>query len=203
MKTLLASAATLALLAVPALAQNNGGGNNNPEHLTHQDDTFARQASIGNLTEIQAGRAAEQHGGSAAVRELGHWLVTDHTLAQQLLELSVRYTSVQLPQSLDQQHQQMVQDLSGQSGQQFDQKFLSMMIQDHQRDAAEYQREAQSGRGRLKGYAMLTLPAVQAHLQEAQQLESKGQGGMASGSQGAGAGSGATVGTGASQSNPQ
>ena len=202
MKSLLASAAVLALLAVPAAAQSNSGTTSNPEHLTQQDGNFAHQAAIGNLTEIEAGRAAEQHGASAAVREFGHWLVTDHTLAQQLLELSVRYTNIQLPRSLDPQHQQMVQGLSHESGQQFDRKFLTTMVQDHQRDAAEYQREAQDGHGRLKGYAMLTLPAVQAHMQEAQRLEGMAHGGgMAGGAQGAGGS--AAVGSGSTPSNPQ
>ncbi len=199
MKTLLASAAALALLTAPALAQN-AATTANPEHLTQQDETFARDAATGNLAEIDAGRAAEQHGGSAATREFGHWLVADHTLAEQLLELSVRYTDIKLPTEPDQMQQQMLHRLSGLRGRQFDRSFAAEMVRDHETAVSAYQREQQDGRGRMKGYAMLMLPGLQAHLAEAQELQG-GRGGMASGEhapgaamQGTGTGSPAAVG---------
>lgn len=178
MRTLLASAAAVALLAAPAFAQNNSNGSsNNPEHLTQQDDNFARQAAIINLSEIQAGHTAEQRGATAAMREYGRWLVTDHTLAQQLLELSVRYTDIHLPTAPDQQHAEMLHRLSGMHGRQFDQQFAKAMAQGHEQAVGAFQREEQDGHGRLKGYAMLLRPSLEQHLAEARTLESGTRGG--------------------------
>ena len=65
--------------------------------------------------------------------------------------------------------------LRGMNGTAFDTAYTQHMVQDHQKDVAEFQKEAQSGSDPgLKSFAMKYLPALQQHLQMAQSTAPKG-----------------------------
>jgi putative membrane protein len=68
----------------------------------------------------------------------------------------------------------MIDRLEKLKGAAFDREYVRDMVQDHQKDVQEFQKEAQSGSNpQLKAFAQETLPTLQQHLQMAQQLESK------------------------------
>ena len=56
----------------------------------------------------------------------------------------------------------------------FDQAWLGMMVNDHQKDIAAFQRPAQQGSDpEVKGFAKKTLPVLQKHLKMVQQRRRK------------------------------
>ncbi len=198
--SLLPAAATLALLAAPLCAAPAFAQNAGSQSLTPHEETFAKEAAIGNLSEVEAGQYAETHAASPAVREFGRWLATDHTMAQQLLELSVRPAGLQLPTTPDQEHKQKIEQLTRLHGQQFDQAFVTAMVQDHEKDVGTYQKESEDGHSRLRGYAIMVLPGLEQHLLEAQDLNHLAkEGGLATAAGGDGAGSASSVGNGSQQ----
>ena len=170
MKAILA-AATLAaaFTASPCWAQSAGSGN-----LTAADRQFLTKAGHGNAAEVAMGEMASSKATQPAVQEFGRWMQTDHTMANhQLAAAAASMRATAPPTQPDQQQQSMAQSMQQLSGAQFDQQYVQHMVSDHQQDVQDYQKEASSTHNRLlKAYAVGTLPVIQAHLAEAQQLES-------------------------------
>ena len=77
----------------------------------------------------------------------------------------------QMATSLDQQHQALIQQLQGAQGAEFDRVFARQQVQSHQAAVELFRAYAQSGDdARLKQWASQTLPSLEEHLREAQQL---------------------------------
>ena len=61
--------------------------------------------------------------------------------------------------------------IASKNGTEFDREYARMMVEDHQKDIAAFEREASSGSDPdVKAFAMETLPTLRAHLQAAQTL---------------------------------
>ena len=137
--------------------------------LSQQDEQFVRQAAQGGLEEVQAGRLAEQQGGSQAVKQLGQTMVADHTLANNQLQQIAQQQGLTLPQSPDQQQQQEMQQMRKLRGAQFDKQFATQQVQDHTKMIQLFRNEAQNTQDQaLRNFAQTNLPILQKHLQMAQ-----------------------------------
>jgi putative membrane protein len=170
MTRLLLAALVAGLLAAgPALAQNSQGGGT----ASSQDRTFVQQAAQGNVAETEEGQLAMRQAASPAVREFGRWMFTDHTgMAKWLAMIAVR-EGVQVPATPDQEQTQRLSQLQGLRGEQFDRTYIPDQVRDHQKTIALFQQEAQSGQNpRLKFFAQQSIPVLQQHLAEAQELQS-------------------------------
>ena len=62
--------------------------------------------------------------------------------------------------------------LKGLSGRDFDKEFARVMVEDHQKDIAEFKKEADGGHGAVQQLAAQTLPTLEKHLQMAKSLSS-------------------------------
>jgi putative membrane protein len=83
----------------------------------------------------------------------------------------------QMPTGLDQQHQALVQQLQGARGAEFDRAFAQQQLQSHQTAVELFRAYAQSGdNAQLKQWAAQTLPSLEEHLRQAQQLQRGTQG---------------------------
>lgn len=164
------------------------------------DQTFVKQASAGNLAEVQAGKLAAQKSHDPAVQEFGRWMETDHMMAEELLKASVKSADVQMPTSPNAVQQREIDGLKKLSGTQFDQKYINGQVTAHEKTIKLFQNEAKSGQDTtLKTYAKGMLPALNAHLQEAQALQANMSNQTASGAAGTAATSNAAVGSAAPQ----
>jgi putative membrane protein len=162
MKSLLATAAALALIAVPAFAQS----------ASQQDKTFAGEAAQGGKAEIDLGRYMEEHGHNVKVREFGHRMVTDHTAADTKLRAAATQSTVQLPAAPAPDEKKTLSELHKLKGAALDRAYVDDMVKDHQKDVQLFQQEAESGTNpQLKSFAQETLPTLQQHLSQAQELQ--------------------------------
>jgi putative membrane protein len=79
--------------------------------------------------------------------------------------------AVRMPKGLDAKHEQMLKQLKGASGAQFDQLYAQMQLQAHQDAVALFESYSQNGTDpELKTFAQQTLPTLQQHLDMAQKL---------------------------------
>lgn len=171
MKGSLTAAAMAALLmAAPAAWAQQASG---PEGLSAADQQFLKEVGQGNLAEVQLGQLASQRAQHVAVKEFGRWMASAHGFAnRELATITERMHGTAPPTALDAEAQATMQKLQGLSGPQFDQAYLQAMVQDHRKDLRAYQQEAQGGQDHLvKTYARNMAPAIQEHLQEAQDLQ--------------------------------
>jgi putative membrane protein len=156
------SAGLLTLLASQAMAQ-----------LSTTDKTFATKAASGGQAEVTLGKLAAQKAGNQQVRQFGQQMVTDHSQANQELMAIAKQQNLTLPTKPDSASVATEQRLQASSGTAFDSAYAKDMVQDHQQDVADFQKEASSGQDpALKAFAQKYLPVLQRHLQMAQQLSS-------------------------------
>ena len=142
---------------------------------------FARTAAMSDLYEMEASRLAEQRSQSAQVKQFAQHMLRDHQKTTNelkgLLPQIQGVSASQLPTSLDQQHQALVQQLQGAQGAQLDRVFAQQQIQAHQTAVDLFRSYAQSGdNAQLKQWASQTLPSLEEHLRQAQQLLRAAQG---------------------------
>ena len=137
------------------------------------DRTFMMQAAKDGMKEVHMGQMAAQQGQSDEVKKLGRQIAADHQKANQQLMAIAAKKGVK-PDTRTTEHGMSKRDM-----QNFDQAWIGMMINDHQKDIALYQRQAQQGADPdLKAYAKKTLPVLQKHLKMVQQAQQKmGSGG--------------------------
>ena len=139
-----------------------------------QDHTFMMKAAEGGMAEVQLGQLAQQNGQSQAVKDFGKRMVDDHTKANDQLKQIATQQGVSLPSSPSSHDQAEYNKLSKLQGDAFDKAYAKMMVSDHKKDIAEFQREANAGSNAdVKGFASQTLPTLQEHLKMAEKMNSE------------------------------
>jgi putative membrane protein len=165
-------------------AQNSNSGtagnSNMGGHAGHNmgnmsaDHKFAMMAAMGGMAEVEMGRLAAQKGASDEVRQFGQRMVDDHTKANEELMRIASSKGMTLPTAVDPKHQAEMQKMSALSGEAFDRAYVKMMVKDHKKDVAEFQKEASRGADPdLKTFASTTLPTLKEHLQMIQRIDQK------------------------------
>jgi putative membrane protein len=146
------------------------------------DQHFAMEAAQGGMAEVQLGNLAKDHASGDAVKQFGQKMVDDHSKANDQLKSVASQSGVTLPTDIGAKHQAELDRLSKLNGAAFDRAYMQLMVRDHRKDVADFQKEANSGKdANLKKFASETLPTLQMHLQMAQQAAS-GNAGAHSGS---------------------
>ena len=135
------------------------------------DKKFLKDAAMGGLTEVELGKIAVQKASSDAVKQFGQKMIDDHSKANEHLKQVAKQESISVPEELDSKHRSRVDKLSKLSGADFDKAYMKDQLKDHQQDVREYQMEAQNGTDpNVKGFAVKTLPTLQAHLNMAKDI---------------------------------
>lgn len=146
--------------------------NTNAATLSDQDKKFADAAAMGGMMEVMLGDLAKTNGSSASVKSLGAMMAKDHGMANEELKSWAATAGYTLPTSLDAEKQKMVDDMKALKGADFDKMYASAMVTDHQKDIAEFKKQASSGMdASLKGFAGKTLPTLEHHLMEAEKVK--------------------------------
>ncbi len=151
--------AAVALWSVPAQAQN----------LNVQDQRFIQDAAKGGMMEVHMGRLGLEKGQSQAVKNLSRRLIDDHSKGNRELEALAKQKGVSLPP--DDARMVYSTPLATKSGADFDREFARTAVEDHEKDIAAFEKEANSGSDPdVKNWARQTLPTLRAHLAAAQAL---------------------------------
>lgn len=177
---LLAAAGMLFCLNGAALAQKvladqpNGAtspslaGNNQSKADMH----FAREAAEGGMLEVELGKIAVQKASNEKIRQFGQRMIDDHTKLNNELKSVAAKDNITLPTSLDAKHQAIIDRFSKLSGTGFDRTYARDMVRDHEKDIADFEKEANNGTNPdLKGFASMALPILREHLRLAQDNE--------------------------------
>ena len=108
------------------------------------DLPFLRVAAGANLLEIRLGQVALSKASNTTVKEFGQRMTTDHTRLEQELSSMVSRNGIALNAGLSSEQNDKINRLQNLSGQQFDQAYMSMMIQAHQTDVTQFESKAAS-----------------------------------------------------------
>ncbi len=129
---------------------------------------FMTKAASGGMMEVQLGQLAQQQAESQRVKDYGAMMVRDHGKANDELKSLASTKNVTLSDSLTAEHKRHVTNLQNKKGTAFDKAYISMMVQDHQKDIKEFEKASNNlADGEVKAFATRTLPVLKTHLDSA------------------------------------
>ena len=135
---------------------------------------FAVKAANGNLMEVEAGKLAKLKGVSQRVKSFGEMMIKDHTEANDKLKNIASSLNVALPDSLGNDAKDDIAKLIKKSGKDFDKAYVAMMLDDHQKDVAEFRKAADNlSDSSIKEFARKTLPVLETHLDSIRAIAGK------------------------------
>jgi putative membrane protein len=135
--------------------------------------TFAKQAAIGDMFEVESSKLAAQKAANANVKQFAQEMIEAHTKTTvQLKSIAEKEGfATELPKEMDKKHTKMLSDLQGLSGARFDRKYLELQVAAHREAATLFDSYAAKGKnGALKQFAADTVTTIKQHLDHAQMI---------------------------------
>ena len=152
------------------------------------DTEFVEDAASSGMTEVKLGELAQQKAQNAEVKQFAEMMVRDHTKGGEALKQVASRHSITMPSQPDDEHNELINRLSQQSGAEFDREYMDAMVESHEEMVDLLQTRASEDRfGEDKGtvrpegsdnpveatlnqYASNTLPTARQHLEEAKRV---------------------------------
>jgi putative membrane protein len=138
------------------------------------DQGFVMKAAQGGLAEVELGNLAKQKASSDDVKQFGQRMADDHSKANEELKSWASKNGITLPTELDAKHKAEQARIAKLSGAAFDRAYITLMVADHNKDVAEFQRESKTAKDPdLKAWAGKTLPTLEEHQKLAKEISAK------------------------------
>ena len=160
-------------LASTAHAQSVGEktGVNSALGITPRTEDFIKEAATSDMLEIEAAKVAQQKG-NAEEKKFAETMITDHTkTSSELKGLVSGDMKSAIPGALDDSSQKQLDKLRDTKPEDFASQYDPMQVSAHKDAVDLFERYAKGGDDtKLKDWAGKTLPALQHHLQMAQDM---------------------------------
>jgi putative membrane protein len=160
-----------ALMTVTALLCAPPGAQAQPNEKT-QD--FIAQAAVGNLFEIESSKIALEKAQRVDVRDFAQRMIDDHTKAGLDMKEAVAngVPGLTPPQTLDDDHQDMIKDLQEADLDDFDEDYIEMQVDAHDDAVSLFEDYADDGNNvPLHQFAAETLPILREHQTRIKQID--------------------------------
>jgi putative membrane protein len=132
------------------------------------------EAASGGMTEVELGKIASSKAQNAEVKKFAEMMVTDHTKAGDDLKALAVKKNITLPTTPNATHQATIKKFQSMSGAEFDKAYVDDMLEDHEKDVAEFEKQSQSNPDAdVKAFAAKTLPTLKKHLDAIKALHAK------------------------------
>lgn len=145
---------------------NSNASSNTNKTLSSSDQSFLETAGQGGIAEVQMGGLAITNGDNPEVKAFGQKMVSDHSRANRELREIANQRRVSFPGGPNEKQMADLSKLQKLSGAAFDKEYVKLMVADHEKDVAEFQKQADNGTDtELKNFAADTLPKLKMHLE--------------------------------------
>ena len=136
---------------------------------------FVESAAIGNEFEIESSQIAVQRSMNDTIRQVAQHMIDDHKKASDDMTAALQQSSTPIagPDAhLDAKHQAMLNDLNNKSGKEFDMLYVKDQVDAHHEAVKLFGNYATQGSNmQLKDFAAKTLPTLQEHQQQIEQIK--------------------------------
>jgi putative membrane protein len=142
------------------------------DKATAKETAFIKKAADGGMTEVELGKAAEKNGQKDDVKAFGKQMVKDHGKANDDLKSIASKMNVTVPDKVSAKHQARIDKMSKLSGAAFDTAYAKDMVEDHEKDIAEFEKaRGKVSKEDLKKFIDDTIPVMKEHLEMAKKME--------------------------------
>jgi putative membrane protein len=175
-RTTLIIAAAALLISSSAFAQSVGEktGVNSALGIAPKTADFVKEVAMSDMTEIAAAKVGLERG-NAQEKAFATQMITDHTkTSEELKSMVPAEARAAIPTALDSSSQSKIDKLKNAKPDDFSSDFDAMQVSAHKDAVSLFERYAKGGEDpKLKEWAGKTLPALQHHLEMAQNLGKK------------------------------
>jgi putative membrane protein len=171
-RTTLTIAAAALLISTSAFAQSVGEktGVNSTLGISPTTADFVKEAAMSDMTEIAAAKLGQERG-NAQEKTFAGQMITDHTKTSEELKSMAPADDKAIPAALDSSSQSKIDKLKDAKPDDFSSDFDTMQVSAHKDAVSLFERYAKGGEDpKLKDWAGKTFPALQHHLEMAQNL---------------------------------
>ena len=141
--------------------------------MTDTPEAFMKHAAEGGMMEVELGKAAATRSQNAEVKKFAAMMVADHGKANQELMALAKNKNVTLPADASAKKSDM-DKVTGLKGADFDREYVDMMVDDHETDVTDFERQANNGSDpEVKAFAAKTLPVLKKHLEAIKAIQAK------------------------------
>jgi putative membrane protein len=176
MRKLLTLAATALLISTAAFAQSVGEktGANSTLGISPTTADFVKEVAMSDMTEIAAAKIGQGRG-NAEEKAFSTQMIADHIKTSEELKTMVPADAkAAIPAAPDSSSQSKLDKLKNAKPDDFSSEFDAMQVSAHKDAVSLFERYARGGENaKLKDWAGKTLPALQHHLEMAQNLGKK------------------------------
>jgi putative membrane protein len=160
--------------AKPSGSAGQTGSSTAGGQVASADRTFAEHAAQGGMAEVAMGKLAAKNASSSDVKQFGQRMVDDHGKADTELMSWASKNNVTLPTDVDDKQKAEQARIAKLSGAEFDRAYMTLMVADHNKDVAEFQRASKTAKDPdLKAWITKTLPTLEEHQKLAKDISSK------------------------------
>jgi len=158
------------VIAANTAVADNGAGNMDGAAASGVDAAFVTEAMKGDNGEVAIGKLAAAQATSQAAKDFGQMLATDHGAHRDKVAALAATSSISTTDDPSDEAKTNLAKLKTLKGAEFDREFKRMMIEDHTKDIAKYEKQASTGDPQTSALAKDTLPTLRKHLATAQSL---------------------------------
>jgi putative membrane protein len=137
--------------------------------------TFTNDAGSSGMAEVKMSQLAVAQSQDAAVKRFAKMMIKDHSAANAKLTALAKQDKLTVPSAPTAAQESAESTLKGMTGKDFDRAYAAQMVKDHQA-AVDLFRSAQADdqlSANLRAFAKKTLPTLEHHLKEAQELNDR------------------------------
>jgi putative membrane protein len=132
---------------------------------------FVKEAAQGSMAEVELGNLAKDKASKDEVKQFAERMVQDHSKANEELKSIAQQKNIALPTDLPAKEKAHKEKLASLSGDEFDREYMRQMLKDHRKDVNEFKRASKNVKDEdIQNFAQKTLPTLQDHLKQAQQV---------------------------------
>ena len=174
----LGMAAALAFAPLVTFAQSGKARETKADtKVASGDRKFVVEALRGGMAEVELGKLAGEKASNDSVKQFGKRMVDDHGKAGEELKKLAQDKGITPPTDLEAKHKKLHDRLAKLSGPEFDRAYVDEMVKDHRKDVKDFQREADRAKDPdVKAFAAKTLPTLQEHLKQVEDLQAQVKG---------------------------
>lgn len=134
---------------------------------------FMKAASIGGVMEVELSKVARQQSSNRSVKEFADMMIKDHTRIYNELKKLATDKHILLPIELEPEQKQELDELRKVSGSAFDERYMRLMVTNHEKAIADYQTGARNRDRDVNKLASAKIDSLKIHLNSAKSIFNK------------------------------
>ncbi len=162
----------LAAALLPGVFPIQAGEDTKPAQKPFDDAAFVMKAASGGMFEVELGKVAGMRAKNDDVKAFGQLMIDDHSKANEALRKAAKAAGLAVPEKMGDEDQKEFERFKNYKGESFDRDYVKCMIEDHEKDVAEFKRASKEAKNpMIKDFATKTLPVIEGHLEKAKKLQ--------------------------------